>query len=64
MQKKVVLTGNRDRRLNNTDTLADRTDANLIEKVTDFHGLLKEKIYHRRKSIRFFCIIRFSKLYT
>ena len=41
----VVLTGNRDRRLNKTDTPADRTDANLSERVTDFYGLLNKKIY-------------------
>ena len=41
----VVLTGNRDRRLNKTDTPAGRTDANLSERVTDFYGLLNEKIY-------------------
>ena len=34
---------NTDRRLNNRDTAADRTDANLSERVTDFHSLLKEK---------------------
>ena len=45
-EKTVVFTGNRDRRLNDTDTAADRTDANLSERVTDFHGLLK-KIYYR-----------------
>ena len=41
------MTGNRDRRLNNTGRPADRTDANLRERLTDFHGLLKEKIYYR-----------------
>ena len=41
----VVLTGNRDRRFNKTDTPADRTDANLSERVTDFYGLLNKKIY-------------------
>ena len=41
----VVLTGNRDRRLNKTDTPADRTDANLSERVTDFYGLLNKKLY-------------------
>ena len=46
-KKAVLLTGNRARRLNNTGTPADRTDANLSERVTDFHGLLKEKFYCR-----------------
>ena len=41
------MTRNRDRRLNNTDTPADRTDKNLSERVTDFHDLLKEKICYR-----------------
>ena len=41
------MTGNRDRRLNNTGRPADRTDANLRERLTDFHGLPKEKIYYR-----------------
>ena len=41
------MTEKKDRRLNNTGTPADRTDANLSERVTDFHGLLKEKIYYR-----------------
>ena len=43
-KKAVVLTGNKHRRLNNTDTPADRTDANLSERVTDFHSLLKKYI--------------------
>ena len=42
-KKSSCFTGNTDRRLNNRDTAADRTDANLSERVTDFHGLLKEK---------------------
>ena len=46
-KKAVVLTEKKDRRLNNTGTPADRTDANLSERVTDFHGLLKEEIYYR-----------------
>ena len=50
-KKAVVLTGNRDRRLNNTNTSAARTDANLNEKVTDFHGLLKKDIYYRIPSL-------------
>ena len=63
MKKAVVLTGKRDRRLSNTDTAADITDANLRERVTDFHGLLR-KIYILQNSIRFFCISSFSKLST
>ena len=46
-KKAVVLTGNRDRKLNNTDTAADRTDSNLCERVSDFHDLLKKNIYYR-----------------
>ena len=45
------MTGNRDRRLNNTNTPAARTDANLNEKITDFHGLLKKYIYYRIPSL-------------
>ena len=41
------MTGSRDRRLKNRDTPADRTDANLNERVTDFQGLLKKYIYYR-----------------
>ena len=40
-KKAVVLTGNTDRRLNNTDTPADRIDANLSERLNDFHSLFK-----------------------
>ena len=46
------MTGNRDRRLNNTDTPADRTDANLCGRVSDFHGLLKK--IHGRIPLGFF----------
>ena len=61
-KKAVVLTGNRDRRLNNKGAPADRTDANLSERVTDFHGLLKKNIL--QNSIRLFWFSRFSKLST
>ena len=61
-EKKAVFTGNKDRRLNNTDTPADRTDANLSERVTDFHSLLKKNILEN--FTRFFCISRFSILST
>ena len=62
-KKAVVLTGNRDRRLNKIDTPADRTNANLSGRVTDFHGSLKN-IYILQNSVRFICISRFSKLST
>ena len=44
---KVVLAGNRDRRLNNTPTAADRTDASLTSRIIKFHDLLGKKIYYR-----------------
>ena len=50
---KVVLTGNRDRRLHNTDTNNDRTDDNLNARIINFHGLLGQKLYYRI-SIKFF----------
>ena len=46
-KKPVNLNGNRDRRSNSSTTRADRTDANLGEKVTDFLGLIRRKIYYR-----------------
>ena len=45
MKKAVNLNGNRDRRLNTSATPADRTDANLGERVTDILGLIERKIY-------------------
>ena len=47
MKKAVNLNGNRDRRLNTSATPADRTDANLGERVTDILGLIERKIYCR-----------------
>ena len=44
MKKAVNLNGNRDRRLNTSATPADRTDANLGERVTDIPGLIERKI--------------------
>ena len=44
-QKAVNLNGNRDRRSNTSATAADRTDANLDERVTNFLGLIERKIY-------------------
>ena len=46
-KKPVNLNGNRDRRSNTSTTRADRTDANLGEKVTYFLGLIRRKIYYR-----------------
>ena len=46
-KEKVSLPGNRDRRINNSSTLADRTDANLGGRVTEFHNLLCQKLYYR-----------------
>ena len=55
--------GNRDRRLNKIDTPANRTNANLSGRITDFHGSLKN-IYILQNSVRFICISKFSKLST
>ena len=46
-KEKVSLPGNRDRRINNSSTLADRIDANLEGRVTEFHNLLYQKLYYR-----------------
>ena len=46
-KKAVNLNGNRDRRSNTSTTPADRTDANLGERVTNFLGLIGRKIYYR-----------------
>ena len=47
-EKKVVnLNGKRDRRSNTSTIPADRTDANLGERVTNFLGLIGRKIYYR-----------------
>ena len=46
-KKAVNLNGNRDRRSNTSATPADRTDANLDERLTDFPGLIERKIYYR-----------------
>ena len=43
----VNLNGNVARKSNTSTTPADRTDANLDERVTDFLGLIKRKIYCR-----------------
>ena len=42
-----LLNGNRVRRSNTSTTPADRTDANLGERVTVFIGLIGRKIYYR-----------------
>ena len=46
-KEKVVLTGNRDRRLSNTDTNNDRTDDNLNARIINFHGQLGQKLNYR-----------------
>ena len=46
-KKDVNLNGKRDRRSNTSTTPADRTDANLGERVTNFLGLIGRKIYYR-----------------
>ena len=46
-KKAVNLNDNRDRRSNTSTTPADRADANLGERVTDFLGLIGRKIYCR-----------------
>ena len=40
---KVVLTGNRDRRSDNSATAGDWTDTNLGSRITEFHDLLNQK---------------------
>ena len=50
---KVMLSGNWDRRLNNSTTAADRTDANLGSRTTEFHDLLGQILYYRIP-LRFF----------
>ena len=48
MKKRAVhLNGNRERGSNTSTTPADRTDANLNERVTDFLELIGRKIYYR-----------------
>ena len=46
-KKKVELTGDRDRRLNNTNTAADRTEANLTERITKFQNIIKENTVYK-----------------
>ena len=43
----VFLPGDRDRRLNDTNTDADRTDKNLGSTITDFHDQLGKKSFYR-----------------
>ena len=38
--KKVVLTNNNDRRENNANSVNDRSDLNLQDRITKFHALL------------------------
>ena len=44
---RVYLPQDRYRRVNNTDTEADRTDKNLGSRITDFHDQLSKKIFYR-----------------
>ena len=46
-KKKVELTGNRDRRLNNNNTAANRTDENLTERITKFQNIIKENTIYK-----------------
>ena len=62
-KKAVNLNGNRDRRSNTSATPADRTDANLDERVTNFYGLIERKTYYRIP-LGFFYILKSSKLPT
>ena len=43
----VFLHADRDRRLNGTNTDADRTDKNLGSRITDFHNQLGKKFFYR-----------------
>ena len=43
----MLLPADRDRRLNDTNTDADRTDKNLGSRITDFHNQLGKKIFYR-----------------
>ena len=63
MKKTVVLNNSRDRRSTTSTTPADRTDANLGERVTNFHALIRKKIYYRIP-LRFFYIFRSTKFRT
>ena len=46
-KKKVELTGDRDRRLNNSNTAADRTNTNLTERITKFQNIIKENAAYK-----------------
>ena len=43
----IGISADRDRRLNDTNTDADRTDKNLGSRITDFHDQLSKKIFYR-----------------
>ena len=52
-KKKNSVTGDCDRRLNNTTTAADRTDDNLTDRTTKFQNIIKvDAVY--RISLKFF----------
>ena len=44
---KVIIPGGRDRRPNTSTTAADRTDANLGRRQTEFSSLISHKLYYR-----------------
>ena len=56
---KVVLTGNRDRRSNNSATAGDRTNTNLGSRIMEFHDLLSQKKLLQNPS-KIFCKSRFG----
>ena len=43
----MFLPADRDKRLNDTNTDADRTDENLESRIKDFHGQLGKKFFYR-----------------
>ena len=56
-QKEIALTGNRDRRLQNTTDNNDRTEENLIDRIAKFQNLIKtDNVYGI--TLRFFSDVR------
>ena len=43
----VIIPRNNDRRSSNYATAADRTDQNLWNRITNFNGLISQKLYYR-----------------
>ena len=61
LQKRVMLTGNRERRLFNTKDADDRTDKNLTYRISKFLNLLKaDNVYSI--PLRFFTGVGFTQL--